>query len=235
MKIDWVSILFGAFGLSVLRLIWESIKFFISRNDTQNKKSDIFLKKQELIENLFNDLIISAVNIQELLQNFVEKNNVGNIIIFKLGNGGGLPQLATTQHISILNEAIGYTYKNVDGGISSNKKIIQNHVIGAEFQRLIAEMLLDSKVTRYTDVLEDGIFKSLLISDSINKIYMLPIAHIPELDKQISRGFLIFMSIQFVDDREFDAKLESDILILKEQINQIFVEFYTNRINTFGD
>jgi hypothetical protein len=235
MEFNWMSLLFGAFGLGVLQILWEGIKFYINRRDKQKSVEQIFTEKQEVIENLFNDLISSAVRIQELGEEFVEDNDVGRLTILKMENGGGIPQLGTVQHISILSEAIHPNHKYPDGSVIPSKQDIQDHTVGQTYQRLMTDMISDKILIKDTIDLDDGLLKRLFESSKIHKFILLPIIHIPALGHEVSKGFLIYMSIQFMNDRVIDPKLESEYIILREKISQIFKEFYIKRIGMIGD
>lgn len=233
MEVSWMSVLFGAFGLGFIKLLWEAISYFITRHDNKKTAKQIFSEKQAEIENLFNDLIEGAVTIQEYIEEFIVEHGASRVLLFKLENGGGTPQLGTVQHISVLNEAIHPSIKHPDGEITSVKHDLQNYVIDSEYQRMLLKMMADKIFIANTGDLENGILKNIHESSHIRKAIITPVTKIPSLDIESSKGFMIYMSIEFMDERVIDSKLEYGYIILKDKIRQIFHEFYIKRIMVF--
>lgn len=233
MEISWISILFGAFGLGVLQLTWETVKFFISRRDKDKNAQNVFDDRRREVEHLFNDLISGAVKIQELIEEFILENNASRVLLLKLENGGGIPQLGSIQHISVLNEAIHPNLKFPGGHIEPIKQDFQNYVIDADYQRVMMRMITDKIVITNTDDLESGLMKKIYEVNYIKKSVFFPVTQIPSLGDNSFKGFMIYMSIEFTDERMFDSKLESDYIILQTKIKQIFYEFYVKRIAIF--
>lgn len=233
MEISWISILFGAFGLGVLQLTWETVKFFISRKDKVRDAQHIFDERQREVENLFNDLISGAVKIQELIEDFIVNNNAARILLLKLENGGGVPQLGTIQHISVLNEAIHPNLKYPPNNIVPIKQDFQDYVIDADYQRVLMHMLTDKLVVLNTREMEEGLLKKIYEVNKVEKSVFSPVTQIPSIGEKSFKGFMIYMSIEFIDERLFDAKIESDYIILQTKIKQIFYEFYVKRIAIF--
>lgn len=234
MKFDFLSFITGAVGLGFVKLIWEGIKFFIVRHDKQITDEQKFIDKQELIEILFNDLLHGAVSIQEYLEECILDNNIARITIIKLENGGGTPQLGTNQHISILNEAIHPDYKEPSGEIFPVKQDFQNFLINSDHQRILMNMLFKGSYTYSVGQSNPvKLLENYYKSNGISKSIFLPITHIPEIGHHKLRGFLLYMSIQFSDDRKIDEKLQYEYSMLKNKIEEIFIEFYVKRIKSF--
>jgi len=234
--LSWISILFGAFGLGVLQLTWESIKFFISRRDKKIEKSDdvIFNERQREVELLFNDLISGAVKIQELIEEFTTENDASRVLLLKLENGGGVPQLGTVQHMSVLNEAINSKFKTPYGHIDPVKQDFQNYIIDSEYQRVMMKMITDKIFISVTSNLENGLLKKIYEINGTVKSIFFPVTQIPSLDAKSFKGFMIYMSIEFVDDRKIDSRIEANYIIMQGKIEQIFREFYVKRISIFN-
>ena len=230
MNFDWTIILFGASGIGILKLLWDIVQFFIKRKDNKHNIEKVFKKQQRIIEALFSDLIVGAVAIQEYLEEFVTDNNVASILLLKMQNGGGIPQLSTEQHISILNEAIGADVKDT---VLPIKQDFQNYSIDANYQRMMIKVIDEKVLISDTVDLDDNIAKIIYEAHGITNCIILPITHVPELGTGITKGFLIYLSIQFVDNRKVDPKLEAEYIILAEKIRQIFHEFYIKRISIF--
>ena len=228
MEFSWLSALFGAFGLGVVKLFWEITKYFIKRKDSKIDVESKFNKQKIKIEELFNDLLIGSVEIQEYIEEFVIEHSADRITVLRLENGGGVPQLGTTQHISIIYEAI-----NKNNSIDPIKSDFQNYTIDAAYQKLMMQVITIDHVVVITDDMDDGILQKVYKAHGINKSIISSISHIPSLDDVKSKGFLIYMSIQFKDDREIGPKIESDFAILRDKIAQIFHTFYIKRVTLF--
>jgi len=227
---DWLSVLFGATGMGVLKFLFDIFKYYQNRKDLQNGTKKIFEDKQKDIELLFNDLISSAVKIQELIEEFVkEHDNIGKVLILKLENGGGVPQLGTVQHISILNEAIN---NNIDN-IYPIKQDFQHYIIGAEYQKMLNNVLNTDLYITCIEKMDDGVLKKILSSNDMKQIVVTDITHIPSLGGDNTKGFLIYLSIHIKTDEKIDDKFQADIFIISDKIKKIFDDFYINRIASF--
>lgn len=230
MEFSWLSVLFGAFGLGFIKLVWEVVAFLISRNDKKKTDEEIFAEKQQEIESLFNDLISSAVAIQEHIESFSNTHSAARVLIMKFENGGGLPQLGTVQHISVLNEAINPSNKSY---LTPIKQDFQNYTIDAEFQRMMLRVLSTEIYAIPVTELGDGFLKKTYHGTDISKIIITPITNIPAIGASTLKGFMIYMTVQFMDDREISPKMETDIMIMKNKIMNIFHEFYIKRLPMF--
>ena len=232
MDISWISILFGAFGLGVLQLLWEAYKFYVIRKDKKESAEDKFANKQVQIESLFNDLIESAVAIQDSIENFVAKHDVARVLVMRMENGGGIPQLGTVQHISVINEAINTKHKSPSSKIKPIKHNFQSYVVGAEYQRLLLNVIQNDVIEIATSDLEEGILKNVYSSQDITNALIFQVTHVPTLGN-ISKGFMIYVSVEFTDPRVLDDLMKADYIILREKIRKIFHEFYVMRIEKF--
>ena len=231
MDVSWWSVAFGAFGIALIKLVWEAIKFFIKRRDKKDDDAKKFKKKQVRIEELYSDLMSGAVEIQELINAYAVGCNVARILILKMENGGGMPQLGTLQHITVLYESIHPYHITNDTTIKPVKQDFQNYTIDSEYQRMMLTAMSNDILITTTGDLDAGIVKTVYESSGILKSIILPVTHLPELGVDDFKGFLVYMSIQFTDDRDIDATIEMNYAILKEKISQIFQEFYTKHDN----
>jgi hypothetical protein len=229
MDIQWESTLFGAFGIAVIKLIWEAVKFYVSRRDANSVATKKFQLKQKELETLFHDLIAGAVEIQDLMEEFVEENGAARVLIFRLENGGGVPQLGTVQRISVINEAIRSTLRT-NGTVRPVKTDLQSFIIDGAYQRALMEMMSTGEYTSTTAAMEPGFLKTLYESENIHQTHKVIIAHIPEIENDKSKGFLLYMVIQLMELQPLTARVRSESHILREKIRNRFQDFYIKRL-----
>tara|TARA_R110000822_G_scaffold25937_20_gene78542 strand:+ start:452 stop:1144 length:693 start_codon:yes stop_codon:yes gene_type:complete len=227
MELSWLSALLGAFGLGVLKLIWEIVQFYTNRMDKIETNQQIFDTHQAELEILFNDLIKGAVYIQDQLVQFAVDNDIAKILVIKMENGGGIPQIGTDRHISILNE---YTHPTSIHMLSMKHKF-QHYKVDELYLKFIAGVLETGILDVLTIELDDGILKSVYESNGIVRSIILSISHIPELGKGQYNGFWIYMSIQLTTNQKLTPRVVSGYTILRDKIKQTFEEFYVDRMN----
>jgi hypothetical protein len=233
LELSWISVLTGAFGIGVIKVLWDAIAYFITRYDNQSKIEEKFYSKVNDIELLFSDLIRGAVQIQEALEVYVTDNDISRVLLIKMENGGGIPQLSTVQHISILNESIHPDLTLIDDRLKPIKQDIQNYTADGAYQKMLLLAMNNIPIIMSTDELEVGFLKTMYLGTGIQKFMIIPITHIPAGNHNELKGFMIYMSIEFLDSRDPSNKLDMDTIILKEKIRKIYHEFYIKRIATF--
>jgi hypothetical protein len=232
----WVEIIFGsAFGIGFLKLLWDAYIWIIGRKDKLKTDERTFKKNQLKIEELFNDLIASSVKIQELIEQFVINTRSLRVIILRMENGGGMPQLGTSQHMSILYEAIHPDYREITKlNPKPLKPEFQNFDINSDYQKMLLKMILDETgyitETKSHDV---DIIKNVHESIGVKKNIILPIVHIPELCDKLCKGFLIYMGIHLTENIEIDSNFKVEYTVLKNKIREIYEEFYIKKLKNF--
>lgn len=227
MEFSWVSAVFGAFGISVLKLGWDIIKYFIDRIDLRNNAEKAYKSRQSQIESLFNDLLEGSVQIQEHIESFQTKFNADRVLILKMENGGGIPQLGAIQHTSVLYEAYN---RNT---LSPVKADFQNYIIDSAYQKMLINTIGDKILSIHVDNMESGMLKTFYTSNAINSAIISSITHVPSIGEKVSKGFMIYMMVEFKRDIIFDSKLEIESKLICNKISQIFHKFYMERIMLF--
>jgi hypothetical protein len=221
MDFNW-DVVSGAAGAAAIKVVWDVVKFYLERRKNDD---DAKFKTQQLqVENLFQELISAAVDIQNSLEQFAEAHRVARVLVVRLENGGGVPQLGTVQHISVINEVV------LPDGLRPMKQEFQNMVIDGSYQKVLVNMLAQSEVVVKTTDLDAGFMRAMYDSDGVKQTIKLLITHLPDIGKQKEKGFLIYMVIQLQDERVIDAKLRGDYLLLREKIKQRFNDFYKKRL-----
>jgi len=227
MGLTWVNVLFGVGGVSMVKVLWDVIKYFITRRDSQVAKLDKFSVKQKNIERLLNSVINDSVQIQNLLSTFVDTTEIDRISVVKFENGGGVPQLGTKQHITILYEAID---KKAEGlyNLKPLKPDFDRYEIDASHQQILLDVINKGSSIQITESMPEGEVKNLLMSYGITKNIVVPIIHIPQLEGTTS-GFFLYLSMNQFNRIDTDS-LDGKILILKNKISKIFKSFYVRRV-----
>lgn len=228
---NWISVLFGAFGIAVVTIVWEAIKFFVNRLD-QKKKSDPenFIKKQEKIAELFSQLLLEGVEVQEALDELCESTGCSRSALYKMQNGGGIPQLGTVQTISILNESIREDCQEI---IEPIRKEIQNFIIDGSYQKTLKQIINGDILVLNVQDLEPGQIRTLHEGLNNKKICIFLVTHIPELNNDSNKGFMIFAILEFDTDVNINASMLNHISYKKNQIKNIFNKFYLNQYSYF--
>lgn len=230
MSFDIWSALFGAFGLGVLKLIFDVYKYRADRIDKEKLQLKEFQTKEETVQQLFYDLLTGAVRIQEIIEELADEIGAARIIIFKIENGGGVPQLGTIQHISIMNEYINHQFAPPSGNVHPIKHDFQHYVLEQSYQKNLVSMMSE-KIHNYdVDHMGDSVFKKLYQSQDIKREVLLHITNLPMIGSDPNKGFLIFMSIQFCSNIKITSKIESEYTIAQEKIKSIYHSFYIKRL-----
>lgn len=231
MEFDFKSAIFGAFGLGVLKLCFDVYKYRKERRDKKKKEAVELQNRQQVIEQLFYDLLSGAVRIQEIIEELMYEINAVRIWLLKVENGGGTPQLGSNQHISILNECIRYKVQHPNGPIVPAKQDIQKYIIDTSIQRILMMSISETAYKRMVSDMEDSIFKKLFSGQEIVYMIMLPVTNMPTIGDDSIKGFSIFMSIQFNHEVEITERIESEYIIAQEKIRQIYHNFYVKRLS----
>lgn len=219
--------LFGAFGIALVTIGWEAIKFFIARYD-ERKKSDPkkFKSRQDDLEILFNDLLHAGVDIQANLEMLCENTRASRATLYKLQNGGGVPQLGTIQTISILNESIR---EDLLGTVHPLKQEIQNFIIDGSYQKTLSKILSGDIIPATVSGLEIGQIKTFHEGLGNKQICLFLVTHIPELTNDSNKGFMIFAVLEFHENSVIDSKVIMECQLMKEKVRNKFDEFYIKR------
>ena len=229
MTFDWWTVLFGASGLGIFKLLFDIYKYIKERQDKKNTTDDELHKQQLVIEQLFYDLLSGAVRIQELLESLLYEIGAARIWLIKIENGGGVPQLGTVQHISILNECIRVDALPPHGKVDSAKQDFQNYELDTSLQKMLSSMIEKKIFIAKVSELDSNILSKLYQSHGIVKVVNMPVTNMPSLGADPNKGFLIFMSVQFDKPANINEHIESAILITQEKIRQIYNSFYAKR------
>lgn len=230
MKFDIWSAIFGAFGLGVLKLLFDVYKYYRDRRDRKDKELKEFNEKSGVIEQLFYDLLSGAVKIQETIEALSLEINAARILIFKVENGGGIPQLGTVQHMTVLNEVINHRYAPPNGIVTPVKQDFQNYDVDMAYQKLLTNAMKERAYTYTLDAMDNSVFMSLYKAQGIQKGILVPVVHVPGLGAEPMKGFFIFMSIQFTENTPTTPKAEFEYTVAQEKIKGIYQTFYAKRV-----
>lgn len=230
MKFDIWSALFGVFGLGVLKLLFEIYKYYKVRKDKETTRNEETSKRQIAIEELFYDLLSGAVRIQEIIEALMYEINAARIWIVKVEHSNP-HQFGEVQHISIVNECIQHPMLYPTGTVSPAKQDFQNYAIDVAFQKVLADMILNKTYNKLVRDMDDSLLKKLCESEGIRRVVLLPITNIPSNGVDATKGFLIFMCVQFLTDIDIDSHAESEYTIAQEKIRQIYHKFYNKRLS----
>jgi len=217
-NLNLLNLLFGAFGIAAVKIIWEAVKYFVDRRDKKLTPKK-FTFQQADVEKLYHRILNGTIEIQQYLDKFVIETGAARWILFKLHNGGSIPQLGSDQKITILNESYGI-------GQTSIKNDIQGFNIDAPYQLLLLSAMQSDTVTRKTHEINDGVLKTLLLGESIKQITVCQVTQIPDVVEPL-KGFMVFLSIKFDHDFELSDQFKSKVVILCEKIKNSYEKFYT--------
>jgi len=231
MTFDIWSAVFGASGLGVLKLIFDVFKYYRDRKDKKETELKEFNDKKEVIDQLFYDLLTGAVKIQDIIEEVMREIGAARIMIVKVENGGGVPQLGAVQTMTVLNESINRAYTPPAGLVTPIKQDIQAYTIDRDYQKLLLKVMENNGMWIYTpDDLKYSVFGKLYASQGIQKSLILHLTNLPALGNDPTKGFFIFMSVQFTSDVELTPKIESEYAIAQEKIKNIYLSFYSKRL-----
>lgn len=230
MKFDIWSAIFGASGLGLLKLLFDVIKYYTDRHDKQNKTEQEFTNQQTALEQMFYELLSGAVKIQEIIEELMIDINAARIMIVKIENGGGIPQLGTIQTMTVLNECLNRNYTPPHGKVTSIKQDFQAYTVDQTYQRLLTRTMETGTYMYSVEDLNHSVFSTLYRAQGIKKAILMTITNLPTIGGDVNKGFMIFMSIQFTDDVEITPMIESEYTIAQEKIKNIYHAFYKKRI-----
>lgn len=238
---DWISLVSGAFGITMVKIIWDVIKFYVKRKDDKELSNiDFELRREELLRSkvdddeieiteVFNDIIISGSNIHDELISFGKKYGAARICTKKISNGGGVPHLGSTQFITIVDEVI------LDDKIESIRDRYKKFQLTPEYTKLLKFFLIDNEES--PTIMNIKLVKEIALSTlyKFNKIksickFKCVTMKSPDNPDSLKDGYLIYLSIEFIEDISLTIEMANDIFKIKELIRSHYKEFYYNRI-----
>ena len=218
MDIDWLSIVFGAFGLGIIKLIWDVIKYYL---DKKNKLTKYNNNKKSIIT-LFKTLMTNSLAINDLLFQFTSDIGAQRGIIFKLTNGGNIPLLGNPKKIYILYESIMKSH------IKTIKSDYNGYVIDYGTRETLIPTFGDDKsyIIYSVNDMPDSFLKDIHLSHDAQHIIIFLITSIPEYKEINVLPTLIFAIFEFNHKIEVDSKLKRNIEVFKFKLKNIFDDFY---------
>lgn len=238
-NLDWVSLLTGAFGIGILKVIWDASSFFIKRYDEKKMHSDeMKLKSKALeltvednmdMEELFDDLFMSGVKIHDVITNFAREYDIARVTVKKIQNGGGIPQLGTPQYVTVTNEFVHCA------DMKSIKKDYQKLELTPEYIKLLKLCLIDnseSPTILSSSIIEDLQLSALFHSNHTKSFCKFKIISMKSLesDRSYNNGFMMYLSCEFRDERKMDDKLLTAFFSVRNEIKLIYEEFYMRQM-----
>lgn len=220
MDFSWLSALFGAFGLGLLKLIWDIVKYHLDKKREDKKQIKQLNDKKEKIRSLFTQLITITIQIQDLLNELVLSINAKRGLIIKLTNGGGIPNLGTDQKIYVLYEYINRP------DLEPVKPHYQGYVVDDTYKKIISKMFESDYVLSKVADMENGFLKNIYLTNKVDTFILMELTTIPSLNDNINSGALIFLSLHFYDKKEKSPELSMKLNIFKSKIGKLFDEFY---------
>lgn len=199
LRMNWKEVVFGTFGLGVLGLMWQVIRYWLGIKSKRERQAD-----------RFHDVISKVAEVYDIIHEFIHQSSASRCAILKLTNGGGMPKLGAHLQTSVI-------YESYIGNTPSLKRRIQGFVVDESYIRMMQVVVTEGSYHQYTAEMDEGFYKDLLLSGHMEFTKVIHLVTHPK--------YLLYMTVEFENTpQKGDPELGADLAILTDRLRKLFAK-----------